>query len=112
MRRIYWRARYSGAELMREVGWSTERQLFRYTEHMQAQRGAMAPYSLIGKRLVCVGKKMPTRKSHFYGWLALKERLRTSGDRELADESGQFVNRMRRRSSTPMPLRHLTTRNS
>jgi hypothetical protein len=37
-------AGYTGAEIMREVGWRTEKQLFRYTEHLAAQRGAMARF--------------------------------------------------------------------
>jgi hypothetical protein len=35
-------ARFSGAEIVRKIGWSSERMLFRYTKHLQAQRGAMA----------------------------------------------------------------------
>jgi hypothetical protein len=35
-------AGFSGAEIVREVGWSSERMLFRYTKHLQAQLGAMA----------------------------------------------------------------------
>ncbi|MDR5728950.1 MAG: site-specific integrase, partial [Terriglobia bacterium] len=34
----------SGAEIMREVGWRTERQLFRYTERLESKRGAMAKF--------------------------------------------------------------------
>lgn len=37
-------AGFSGAEIVREIGWRSERMLFRYTEHLQAQRGAMARF--------------------------------------------------------------------
>jgi hypothetical protein len=29
-------------QIVREVGWTSERMLFRYTKHLQAQRGARA----------------------------------------------------------------------
>lgn len=37
-------AGFSGAEIMQQVGWRSERQLARYTERMQAKRGAMARF--------------------------------------------------------------------
>lgn len=37
-------AGYSGAAIMQEIGWQSERSLFRYTEHLEAERGAMAQF--------------------------------------------------------------------
>lgn len=37
-------AGYEKAEIMQEIGWTTEKQLFRYTEHLEAKRGAMARF--------------------------------------------------------------------
>jgi integrase len=35
---------FKNAEIMQEVGWTSEKQLHRYTEHLEAKRGAMARF--------------------------------------------------------------------
>ena len=37
-------AGYTGAEIQRQVGWKSERMVIRYSEHLEAKRGAMARF--------------------------------------------------------------------